>query len=298
MTSDLPQKTILRIFQAIRYLATPPHKTVLQLAAWLEVDKRSVYRYFKLLEEIGYDLDKDFDGRYFIAEADPRTPNQFTAEESQLVKQLLGALPDSHPLAASIRRKVYLTSELTPLTDELIDLHRARIVQRLAEAIAERKQVRLINYHSVNSDQISDRIVEPQKFSDDYSQLDAYELTGQRVKTFKIQRMHDVEILTQAAIQEADQELPTDAFGFKGEAFSVLLLLSRRAYRLLIEEFPSLLPYTHPHQNARFPYRFVGEARSTIGIGRFILGLPSEIEVEGPPLLKEYLNKRVAGVKW
>lgn len=54
----------------------------------------------------------------------------------------------------------------------------------------------------------------------------------------------------------------TDAFSFNGEAFAVTLLLSRRAYRLLIEEFPSLLPYMHSHQNARFPYRFVGEARS------------------------------------
>lgn len=297
ITSEPPQKTVLRIFQLIRYLATPPHKGVIQLADWLSVDKRSVYRYINVLEELGYNLGKDSSNRYFIAEADPRQPNQFTAEESQLVKQLLAALPKSHPLLESIKKKVYLTSELTPLVEDLLDIHRARVVQQLAEAIAQRKQVRLIQYQSISSNQVTDRVVEPLGFTESYSTLDAFEVSSQKTKSFKIQRIEQVEILAADAQNTLIAPL-TDAFGFTGTAFTVVLHLSRRAYRLLIEEFPTLRPFTQAQKHAQYPFRFVGDINNEIGIGRFILGLPSEIEVESPQSLKDYLNGRIAGVKW
>lgn len=297
MTTTLPHKTLLRVFQTIYHLATPPHKSIAQLAEWLAVNKRTVYRYLELLEAIGYSVDKDFDNRYYLYEEEKRTPMRFTVEESQLMKQVLSAIPESHALAGSIRRKVYLSSELIPLTDELLDIHRARIVQQLAEAIKNRKQVRLLKYHSANSDQTSDRTVEPLGFSDNYATLDAYELASEKMKSFKIQRMTSVETLSEAAthLTEAPQ---TDAFGFTGAAFAVRLHLSTRAYRLLIEEFPTLRAFVQAQKHDRFPYRFVGEARNEKGIGRFILGLPGEIGVESPNALKDYLNGRVAGVRF
>ena len=296
---DPPQRTVLRIFKLIRHLATPPHKGVHQLADWLGVDKRSIYRYVKLLDAMGYDIDQDFENRYFIPEADPRKPNQFTAEESQLVRQLLAALPESHPLLESIKKKVYLTSELTPLVEDLVDIHRARVVQQLAEAIAQRKQVRLLKYRSINSDQISDRLVEPLGFSENYSQIETFELSSQAIRTFKIQRIEQVEILNIPISNALPADgATTDVFGFSGESLPVQLNLSSRAYHLLIEEYPILRPYTQTRKHPQFPYRFVGEVRSEKGIGRFILGLPSEIEVESPQSLKEYLNGRIAGVRW
>jgi predicted DNA-binding transcriptional regulator YafY len=41
-------------------------KTIAQLALLLETSQRSVYRYIKLLEEVGYLLDADTHGRYFL----------------------------------------------------------------------------------------------------------------------------------------------------------------------------------------------------------------------------------------
>jgi proteasome accessory factor C len=296
-TSEIPQQTVLRILQLVRHLATPPAKSIPQLATWLGVDKRSIYRYLKVLEELGYCIEKDFENRYFLFE-NKRIPAQFTAEESQLVQRILSALPRNHPLTESIRRKVYLTSELIPIADELMDLHRARVVQQLAEAIADRRQVQLLKYQSTNSDQITDRTVEPLGFSENYAQVDAYELSSQKIKSFKIQRIQDVRLLEQVATHLPEETTTTDAFGFTGNAFTVSLRLSTRAYRLLIEEYPTLRPFTSPLSDAHFPYRFVGEVRSEIGLGRFILGLPSEIEVESPQSLKDYLNGRIAGVKW
>jgi len=89
---------------------------------------------------------------------------------------------------------------------------------------------------------------------------------------------------------------PTDFFGFTSESsFLVKLQLTKRAYRLLIEEFPEVQPYTshEPYLDSDKPFRLICDVRSPIGIGRFILGLPGEILVESPAELKEYLRKRV-----
>ena len=299
MTPELSHATVLRIFQLIRLLASPPHKDAASLSRSLGVHKRSVYRYLHLLEGLGYDVECDFQNRYFIPEADPRQPNQFTVEESKLVHQLLAALPESHPLLQSIKKKVYLTSELTPLVEDLIDLHRAQLVQALARAIAEQRQVMLMQYHSANSSQVSDRRVEPMGFSENYTQLEAYEPESGKFKTFKLQRMEQVHLLDEKIQADPDaQPSRSDAFGFSGEAFRVVLHLSLRAYRLLIEEFPTLRPYASTHEHPRFPYRFEGQVNSEVGLGRFILGLPGEIEVQYPQRLKDYLNGRVEGVRW
>lgn len=297
MATEAPQKTIFRVFKTIRHLATPPHKSITQLSKWLDVDKRTVYRYLNLLEEIGYAVDKDFEGRYFIFEEGNRNSIQFTAEETQLVRQMLSAASEHNPLVESIRRKVYLTSELIPLTDELLDIHRAKLIQQLAEAIAKRKQVKLLKYHSANSDQVSDRWVEPLGFTENFATLDAFEIASQKIKSFKIQRIEGLELLTTNAVHNSNIPL-TDAFGFTGNAFFVTLNLSIRAYHLLIEEFPSLRAFITPQPNTSFPYRFDGESRSPIGVGRFILGLPNEIEVVSPQSLKDYLNARIEGVRW
>ena len=298
-TPELSHTTVLRVFRLIRLLATPPHKDALSLSRILGIHKRSVYRYLHLLEGLGYDIECDFQSRYFIPEADPRQPNQFTAEESRLVQQLLAAVPASHPLLHSIKKKVYQTSELTPLVEDLVDLHRAQLVQALARAIAEQRQVRLLQYHSANSSQVSDRLVEPMSFSENYTQLEAYEPESGIFKTFKLQRMEQVELLDTKIQTDPDtQPNRSDAFGFSGEPFEVVLHLSLRAYRLLIEEFPVLRPYAVAQVHDRFPYRFEGHVNSEVGLGRFILGLPGEIEVERPQRLTDYLNGRIAGVRW
>jgi proteasome accessory factor C len=292
-----PQQKLSRIFKLIRYLAQKPAKTIPQLAEWLETDKRTVYRYLQLLEEIGYLIDKDFNNRYYLFEEGYRTNTiMFTSEETALVHSMMTSIQTPNPLLESIKRKIYLTSEFIPLADELLDIHQARIVQRLVEAIRGRKRVKLIKYHSTNSGQISDRVIEPISLTDNFASLDAYELAAKDVRTFKIQRIEDVLLLDEAS-SHAAEAATYDVFGFTGEPFVAKLNLSVRAYRLLIEEYPATKQFTEPQSNPAFPYRFVGEVRREIGIGRFILGLPNEIEVE-TPRLKSYLNKRIKNLQW
>ncbi|HEV7350265.1 helix-turn-helix transcriptional regulator [Telluribacter sp.] len=290
----IPQQKILRVFKLISILAQRPGRTLSQLAVYLEVEERTVRRYLHLLEEIGYFVDQDpVTGRYFLFEADPRQRGTFTQEESSLIRQLLAAIPTEHPLRDSIHKKVYVTSELVPLAQDLLDIHHGRMVERLARAIRDEKQVQLVRYHSTNSTSQTDRLVEPLAFTDNYTLLRAYEPASGIVKSFKIQRIEEV-LLLLTPITYQDGVPPSDIFGFTDEAPSTVKLgLSTRAYRLLIEDYPAARPFTLPQTDERFPYRLEAEMRSEVGIGRFILGIPGEVVVEETQKLREYLRQRV-----
>src|SRR5690606_39828456 len=74
-------------------------RTVGQLASHLETTERTIYRYFKLLEEIGFIIDQDFNGRYFVHRDEGENPDdQFTLEEVSILRQLIQSGAVGHPL--------------------------------------------------------------------------------------------------------------------------------------------------------------------------------------------------------
>ena len=66
----LNQHKILRVLQLITYLQEAPHKSVQQLASFLDTTERTVYRYLDLLRECGFNLHKDAGQRFFIEKED------------------------------------------------------------------------------------------------------------------------------------------------------------------------------------------------------------------------------------
>ncbi|AXE21947.1 transcriptional regulator (plasmid) [Runella rosea] len=294
--SSPEQAKIERVLRLISLLKDRK-RTVPQLARAVNTSPRSLYRYLKLLEKIGYHLENDEQNRYWIFEGESSKIN-FTVEETALLRPLLAGLKVSGPLYASIERKIYLTSELVPLASELLDLRRARIVSQLNDAIKDKRRVRLLRYHSSNSNTTTDRLVEPLSFTDDFSTLNAYEPESQKVKTFKVSRMEDLEVL--AELQE--NELPgpeVDIFGWTGpEPIFVELQLTSTAYQLLMEEYPAARPFAGRTSSPPFAFRLGVEVRDFTGIGRFILGLHQNIAVVQPQGLKDYLNGIVAGMRF
>ena len=289
------QQKIFRIIRLIRILADRPSKTALELVKILEVSRKTVYRDLDSIEKLGYLLDKDERDAYFIFEADQSESTSFEPEELQLLNQLIGAIEGKNPLKESLRKKLFLSSALVPLSEELMDMHLAKIVHRLSNAIEDNKQCRLIHYRSASSDVPQNCLIEPISLTKNNEQLAAFDLDKQEMRHFKLKRIEDVEIL-EMACSHINTTITTDIFGFPAEkSILVKLLLSTRAYQLLIEEFPDARPFTsHETDKSKRNYRFVYEARSLVGIGRFILGLPGEIVVDSPVELKEYLKKRIS----
>lgn len=288
------QQKILRVLRLISLLADKPYRTVKQLALLLETTPKTVYEYLKLLEELGYLVDKDRHNAYFIFEARKTEADSLIPEELQLVNQLVDTIPVENPLRESLRKKLYLASTLVPLVDDLADRHVAKIVQQLSEAIKDKRRVKLLRYQSATGNAPKDRLVEPLSFQKSHSQLSAFDVEQQEIRHFKVKRIEAIEV--QHTLCSFDPHaFPTDMFGFTSQqTLLVKLGLSQRAYRLLIEEFPEAKPFTNLQgSSSTFPYRFVYEARSAIGIGRFILGIPGEVEIESPSELTDYLKKRV-----
>ncbi|MGB3618299.1 MAG: HTH domain-containing protein, partial [Catalinimonas sp.] len=91
-----------------------PPRTVPRLAAALDVDvdARTVYRYLKLLDDVGFLIDKDTHDRYFVFAADEApdgpAPLLFTPEETALLRQALAAVAPGHPLHDGVLEKLYL----------------------------------------------------------------------------------------------------------------------------------------------------------------------------------------------
>ena len=256
------QPHLLRLLTLLRLLNNRPGYTVAQAAMLLDTTTRSVYRYVKTLEELGYHVDKDEYDRYFLFETDRTHRPTFTADESMLVGQLLTSLPPDHALTDSIRRKLYLTSELVPLADELQERHQGRLVERLSEAIQSGRQVQLLRYHSPNSGTITNRLIEPLTFTDNYATLKAIDTADGREKSFKIRRMTDVRVLDTLCMATLPPGEVVDAFDWPGpEPLLVSLNLTDLAYRLMHEERPRARTFLYPQANSDFPYRFRGEAQ-------------------------------------
>ena len=291
---------LLRTLNLIRLLTDRPGKTVPQLARLLDTHPRTVYRYLKTLESVGYAVDIHPQTKhYFLFEADPKTRATFTADESALMSRSLSSVSSDHPLLDSIRRKLFVTSELLPFADELQDRHRAILVEQLAEALHLRRQVRLLRYHSANSNTTTDRLVEPLELIDNYATLKAFDPGDGKEKTFKIKRIEGVTVLeTPAAyVPVVTTQLPVDAFNMDGpEPLLVVLHLNRRAYHLLLEERPLTRPYLEPRpHDVDFPYQFRGEVRDWRGIGRFVLGMADQVRVIEPEAFKAFLKEKLSG---
>lgn len=139
----IAEAKILRIFNLISLLKQKGGHTIEDLARDLGRDRRTMYRYLKLLEVIGYDVDSR-EGRYFIVEAADMRERRFTNQEAQLLNQRLVDVGDANPLVASIRLKMKLTSELVPLPNELRTMNQAQFIDRLQVAIQLGRRVRLV----------------------------------------------------------------------------------------------------------------------------------------------------------
>jgi predicted DNA-binding transcriptional regulator YafY len=177
----LNQHKILRVLQLITYLQESPHKTINQLASFLDSTERTVYRYLDLLRECGFDLHKDHNQRYYI-EQQATDGIYFTPEEAQLLKSLVLSTGKSSKLKDTLLSKIYMGSELPMVAPHLLHAKNGKIVERLTKAMMTKEQVTLKKYQSINSESITDRVVEPFGFTENYHTVMAFEPASQKNK--------------------------------------------------------------------------------------------------------------------
>ncbi len=293
---QIEQQKILRVFKLINLLRSNVGKSVGRLAESLETDKRTIYRYLKLLEELGFQIEKEY-SKFKIS-----TPVEhqrgifygtFTDEEAAFIADLISKSRKKNLLKDAILQKVHLRSEFQQSLTQLFNANLGMFVDEIADAIKNKFQVLLKDYYSLNSDVVSDRLVEPIAFNKNFESVYAFELESKEMKLFKLERISEVLVSKRKFQFEAlHKPLEQGLFGFTGkDQFHVKLQLTKKAYQLLIEEHPDTRPFTYI--KGRGNYYFEAQIPELPGIARFILGLPSEVKVIEGEELKKYLEDQL-----
>ena len=299
------QRTTLRVYQLIQLLSTKPYYNKKRLADVLQVSTKTVGRYFDFLEQLNFVIEQDFEGRYFIAvDIYPAEKGiQLTWQETELLGQLLQTDATHHTLKGDILKKLFIPEKFHPLAGQLLNGGHSPKIDKLAQAISQRKQVVLVQYSSNHSGTTRDRWVEPLELSVDYGSLSAYEPESDQQKQFRVDRMDAVKILETPITFQGDIH-QADFFGFIGKPFTIQLHLNMQAYQLLTTEYPATQVYIRtkpediPGFRRDYPYYFEALVRDHKGIGRFLLGIMGDVIVAAPQSLKDYLNERREGWKF
>lgn len=164
----------------------------------------------------------------------------------------------------------------------------ASMRQALLEAIDGRMRVVLEGYSSPSSNSTRDRLVEPFALSEDQDFVWAFEVESESNKVFRISRIQNVKMLKDEPWLQSRMHKAgfTDAFhmiNFDGKKTHVKMRMKRRAYNLLIEEYPSTISHiTHDAKLDEWIYD--DYVSNLVGIGRFVVGLSDCITVETPEL--------------
>ncbi|MCF1752953.1 helix-turn-helix transcriptional regulator [Mariniradius sediminis] len=300
-SNTIEQQKILRVFKLINLLRGNIGKPVHRLAESLETDPRTIYRYFKLLEALGFEIEKKY-SKFRIVD---RVENPidlsfgtFNDEEIQFLNELIAKQGSKNLLKDSILQKINIRSDFRQSVNQLFNANLGVFVDLIARAIKDENQVILKDYYSVSSDSVSDRLVEPVAFNKNFDSIYALEVETKEMKMFKVERIGELMLTAKPfRFKEFHKPLQQGLFGFSGQSqFYVLLKMSKKAYQYMVEEFPDAKPFTYTKN--RNQYFFEGKIPQLPGLARFILGLPGEIKVLEGEELKEYLQEQVQKVRF
>ena len=294
----MDQPKVERLLRLMKLMTGNVNYTVNDLAERLDTSYRSIYRYIETFKDAGFVVHKLDGGVYKLGKEsryfkDISQLVHFTDEEAHIVNQLIEGLDDTNMLKHNLRRKLVSVYDCTSMANSIVKGENAVNINVLVEAIYSCRKVILHNYASSHTGIIDDRIVEPFGFTTNYVQVWCYEPKSGMNKLFKTSRIGAVQILDEPW-QDADKhhEGYIDIFRMTGfEQKRVRLEIGMLAHNLLLEEYPL----------SERDMSELGEGRWMLdtmvcnykGIGRFVLGLMSDIKIVDSPDFKDYIRGEV-----
>lgn len=287
------QHRIYRVFQLINSLRTNPPKSPRTLASTLEVSERSIYRYFDLINQLGFEVKKISGGRFYI-EADENEGIPFTTQEVEYLTSMIQSVGKKSVLSEAVLQKIGHFTEHEVAARNIYNANLGKIIEQLSIAIQEKKQVMLVKYFSARSETVTDRLVEPMQFTDNYEAISAFEVSTEQNKYFNIERISEVRLLdSDMSFEDQHEFFKPDVFGFQGKEMDkeVEFEMSLRASLLLKEEYPMARAYIKALPGGK---RFVFKAKVQAyeGPARFVLGFWEDIQILGSTEFNDYLKDK------
>ena len=123
-SNSIEQQKILRVFKLINLLRGNIGKPVHRLAESLDTDPRTIYRYFKLLEALGFEIEKKHSKFRLVDRVE--SPNEyaygtFNEEEIQLMNELIQKSSKKNLLKDSILQKINIRSDFRHSVNQLFN---------------------------------------------------------------------------------------------------------------------------------------------------------------------------------
>ena len=279
-------------------LLTENHNyTVPEICDRVQISRRNFYYYLDFFRLAGFKVEHS-KPYYRVSKDSPffRKIDEvvhFTEDEAITMRRILDKTGDQSIQVERLRRKLDRLYDLQILDNEEMQEQLAHNVTTLYEAIKRQVAVTLVNYSSPHSNTTSNRIVEPFLLMNGNREVRCFELSSGINKTFKLSRMEDVQLLDVTwEHQNKHHKIFTDIFMLSDEKqWTVTLLMGRLSSSILLEEYPKARKYLTQQDETH--WRLELPVCSFIGIGRFVMGLFEDIEVQGCNEFKEFLNNKI-----
>jgi len=295
---------LLRIMRAL--LEQPKRYAKRELREKYGVGKDAIDNDFQAFKSAGFVLRYDERFRYYFVEDKPlkqlKDLLHFSEEDQILLtraidkvaetekygehlKSKLASLYDYHRLGYAYLRKPYLAK-----------------IDKLLTAKEDNRQVILKQYHSSNSNSITDRHIEPYHIDPPKDTLQAFDLDKKEIRHFRISRITRIQMTTEAWKYKYRHRLQAvDPFRIMdNQKVMVHLRLRVGAYNELIERFPLTKAHILPAEEEGV-YDFQCEVNHEFyGLSNFILGTHNLVEVLSPDRLLLHLQAEVKKMqkKW
>lgn len=289
----MDQPKLERLLRVMKMLTANNSLTVDEIAEQLSISPRSVYRYIDTFREAGFVIKKknnciklDKSSPYFKDISDLL---HFSPEEAYILKEAIESIDENNVLKQNLKKKLYTVYNYNILAETIVNGKNGRNVERLVESIESRRPVILRNYSSAHGNDIRDRCVEAFAFTTNYVQVWCYCPEENCNKLFKVSRIGSVDI--QPGYWKHTRKHKTgkiDIFRMNSsETFHITLKLGLRAMNLLVEEFPLAAPQLRKLSGNQ--WLLDTDVCSPEGVGRFVMGLPEDIEIINSPELRDYI---------
>lgn len=284
-----------RVLKLILYLSAPYGRSKQACIQHLGIGESSFYEYLRLLREIGFHVELE-NASYMIRyhEDAPAVFQQafhMSEEDGWLLARAIDSLDTTQERAFRLKRKLLSFVDKEEAIATYIQKEKSQLVLQLKQAMDQRKQVMLESYASGNSQSIRNRIVEPFEFRDDFGLLWAFDTSVGENRQFKVSRIAGISLLPYSwENTKSHRALPVDMFRNTGILNKrVQFSMNLRAKNLLIEEYPLAEKWIRKIQNR---YQFDALVSKYEGPGRFVTGLPEDIQVFGDPEFCKFLKMK------
>ncbi|MGX7689100.1 YafY family protein [Flectobacillus sp. BAB-3569] len=297
-----------RLLAILKLLIESPYQyTKKMLETKFNVKNDAITQDFEELKDAGFDVQYDKKYRYAIVPNKPMEHLEdmlfFTeAEKEILIEALANNAKASEKKNKRMQEKLNTIYDVSKLGSSLFSRTFLSKANLLEQAKQEKKIVKLINYRSTNSSEVTDRQVEPFQVSVKEDILHAFEVEKKAIRHFRISRIERVELL-EADWRYENQHYVTATDPFRivnDDKVRVHIRLRVGGYNELIERFPLTQAYLQPSADELGVYDFECNVNEKFfGLTNFILGYHEHIvEIIEPESLIEHIRRHIGKINF